>query len=107
MPKNKPKSEVGWKQDEGKQGWYPLPLVILKPLADVTIAGEKKYETFNLLNPFEDSDRRFWDATMRHLESCQIDALAKDDETGCYHAAQAAFNMLLRLHNALRANNGR
>jgi hypothetical protein len=107
MPKNKPKSEVGWKNDEGKQGWYPLPLVILKPLADVFVAGEKKYATFNCLQPFDDSDRRFWDATMRHLEECQLDPLSIDEETGCYHAAQVAFNTLLRLHNALRENNGR
>jgi hypothetical protein len=107
MPENKPRSEVGLKHDRGKQGWYPLPLVILKPLADVFLAGEKKYETFNCLQPFEDSNRRFWDATMRHLEACQIDPLAKDDETGCYHAAQVAFNTLLRLHNALREKDGR
>jgi len=49
----------GIKYDKDKQGWYPMPLVILKPLADVFLAGEKKYETFNCLKPFEDSDRRF------------------------------------------------
>lgn len=104
MPENKPKSETGLKQDAGKQGWYPMPLTILRPLADVFIAGEKKYEIFNCLQPFDDSNRRFWDATMRHLEACQIDPLAIDEETGCYHAAQVAFNTLLRLHNALRVN---
>ncbi|MFA5355277.1 MAG: dATP/dGTP diphosphohydrolase domain-containing protein [Candidatus Paceibacterota bacterium] len=92
----------GAKFDVGKQGWYPMPLVILEPLADVFLAGEKKYECFNCLKPFEDSDRRFWDATMRHLAACQIDPLSKDTETGCYHAAQVAFNILLRLHSALR-----
>ena len=108
MPENKPKSEVGQKWDEGKQKWHSLPLVLLRPLADVFEAGVVKgYGTFNCLQPFEDSDRRFWDATMRHLEACQIDPLTRDEETGCYHAAQAAFNILLRLHNALRANNGR
>jgi hypothetical protein len=91
----------GLKHDTGKQGWYPMPLVILKPLADVFIAGEKKYEIFNCLLPFKDSDRRFYDAIMRHLEACQIDPLAIDEETGCYHSAQIAFNCLLRLHNAL------
>jgi hypothetical protein len=90
----------GRKDDNGKQGWYPMPLVILTPLADVFLVGEKKYATFNCLNPFDDYDRRFWDATMRHLEACQLDPLARDEETGCYHAAQVAFNILLRLHNA-------
>lgn len=89
----------GLKLDSGKQPWYALPLVILKPLADVFRAGEKKYETFNCLQPFTEPERRFWDATMRHLEACQLDPLAKDEETGCYHAAQVAFNILLRLHN--------
>jgi hypothetical protein len=92
----------GLKRDENKQHWYALPLVILKPLADVFRAGEKKYATFNCLQPFADSDRRFFNATMRHLEACQLDPLSKDEETGCYHAAQVAFNTLLRLHNALR-----
>lgn len=90
----------GLKYDEGKQQWYAMPLVLLKPLADVFSAGEKKYATFNCLEPFADSDRRFWNATIRHLESCQLDPLAIDPETGCYHAAQAAFNILLRIYNA-------
>lgn len=107
MPENNIKSRVGLKQDTGKQGWYPLPLTILKPLADVFIAGEKKYEIFNCLQPFDDSNRRFWDAAMRHLEACQLDPLAIDEETGCYHAAQVAFNTLLRLHNALREKDDR
>ena len=89
----------GLKLDEGKQGWYPLPLIVLKPLADVFIAGEKKYELFNCLQPFKDPKRRFWDASMRHLEACQIDPLAIDEETGCYHAAQVAFSILMRLHH--------
>lgn len=97
----------GLKKDEGKQEWYALPLVILKPLAEVFRAGEKKYATFNCLEPFADSDRRFYNAIMRHLEACQLDPLAKDEETGAYHAAQVAFNTLLRLHNALREKGGK
>jgi len=48
----------------------------------------------------------FGNATMRHLEACQIDPLAVDqeimDEYGLevYHSAQVAFNMLLRIRNA-------
>lgn len=91
--------EEGVKYDNGKQPWYAMPLAVLKPLADVFAAGEKKYATYNCLKPFKDSDRRFWDATMRHLEECQIDPLAKDPETGCYHGAQAAFNILMRIYH--------
>jgi hypothetical protein len=91
----------GIKEDSGKQGWYPMPLVILKPLADTFLAGEAKgYPTYNCLNPFKNSDRRFWDAAMRHMEACQLDPLAKDEETGCYHAAQVAFSILMRLYHA-------
>jgi hypothetical protein len=94
--------KTGPKYDEGKQPWYAMPLVHLEPLADVFAAGEKKYYLFSNLLPFEDSNRRFWDSTMRHLEACQIDPLAIDPETGCYHAAEACFGMLLRLSNARR-----
>ena len=90
----------GLKHDSGKQQYHAMPLCVLGPLADTFTAGVKKYEKFNCLKPFEDSDSRFWDGTMRHLEQCQLDPLAKDTETGCYHAAQAAFNILLRLYHA-------
>jgi len=90
----------GLKWDEGKLSWHALPLVILKPLAEVFNAGILKgYGEYNCLQPFKDPNRRFWDATMRHLESCQLDPLAKDLETGCYHAAQVAFSILMRLHH--------
>jgi hypothetical protein len=91
----------GLKYDDGKQKWYAMPLELLEPLAEVFTAGEQKYDTFNCLEPFENSDRRFYDSLMRHLESCQIDPLAIDEETGCYHQAQVAFSALLRLRNAL------
>jgi len=90
----------GLKLDTDKQKWFAMPLVLLTPLANVFAAGELKYKLFNCLQPFDDSDRRFWDATMRHLEACQIDPLAIDEETGCLHGAQVAFNMLLRIYNA-------
>ena len=93
-------SEEGLKFDEGKQPYYAMPLEVLKPLADVFAAGEKKYATFNCLKPFKDANRRFYDGQMRHTEQCQLDPLAKDEETGCYHAAQVAFNTLMRLYHA-------
>lgn len=92
-------SEEGKKFDTGKQGWYALPLEILQPLADVMIAGEKKYGTFNCLQPFDEPNRRFWDANMRHAEACQQDPLAIDEETGCYHEACRAFSSLMRIYH--------
>jgi len=92
----------GIKFDSGKQQWFAMPLVVLAPLADVFTAGSVKYKLFNCLLPFDNSDQRFWDSTMRHMTACQIDPLAIDVETGCYHGAQAAFGMLLRIYNAKR-----
>lgn len=95
---------TGLKFDQGKQPWYAMPLVVIRPLADVFAAGEKKYRLFNCLLPFEDSDRRFYDAQMRHTEASQINPLAVDKDTGCYHLAQVAVNALLRLYNAREKN---
>ena len=93
----------GLKFDSGKQSYFAMPLVLLKPLADVFVAGIKKgYGTFNCLQPFDDYSQRFYDAQMRHVEASQIDPLAIDPEVGCYHQAQVAFSALVRLHNALR-----
>ncbi len=93
--------QKGLKYDSNKQKWYAMPLEILEPLADVFVAGEKKCEIFNCLQPFEDSDRRFYDSQMRHVKDSQLDPLAIDEETGCYHQAQVAFSALMRLRNAL------
>ena len=95
-------SSEGLKHDTGKRKWHSLPLVILEPLADLFEAGRGEYGKFNCLKPFDNPDERFWDATMRHLEACQLDPLAKDDKTDCHHAAAVAFNILMRLHHAKR-----
>jgi hypothetical protein len=94
--------DKGQKHDDGKQAWFAMPMEVLIPLAQVYRAGEKKYSTFNCLQPFDDSSRRFYDGMMRHNAESQLDPLAKDGETGCYHLAQVAFNALMRLHHALR-----
>lgn len=101
--------DEGMKFDKGKQPWHALPLELLWPLADLMDVGAVKYEKFNCLQPFGNSDERFWDAIMRHLADCQIDPLALDfrpeneDDvgTGCFHLACATFGCLLRLRNAL------
>jgi hypothetical protein len=93
-------SKTGLKLDNGKQEWYAMPLEVLELLADVFNAGEKKYETFNCLKPFENSDRRFYNASMRHLKDSQIDPLSIDEETGCYNGMQVAWNMILRTYHA-------
>lgn len=88
------------KYDSNKQQYYAMPLKVMKGLAQVFAAGERKYETFNCLKPFHDGDRRLWDATMRHLSECQILPLALDEETGCRHGYQAAWNIIMRTYHA-------
>jgi hypothetical protein len=96
-------STEGLKFDQNKQGWFALPLEILEPLADVFTYGEEKYEAFNCLNPFDQSNRRFWNATMRHLKASQLDPLSINPEDGnVYHLAQVAFSVLMRLHHAIK-----
>lgn len=90
----------GMKADSGKVDWYALPLEILEPLAAVMRAGEQKYGTFNCLEQFKESNRRFWSANMRHAVKCQQDPLAIDEETGCYHEACRAFSSLMRIYHA-------
>jgi len=91
---------AGEKYDEGKQKWHAMPLCVLKPLADVFEAGVKKYSKFNCLEQFEDADERFYDGMMRHIEACQLNPLAYNNEDKCYHAPQAAFNILMRFYHA-------
>ena len=95
-------SEPGVKFDQEKLDWSVMPMEILEPLVAVFMAGEKKYGYLNCVKPFENGDRRFFSAAMRHAVECQHEPLAKDDETGCYHEAQAAWNHLMRLHHSLR-----
>ena len=90
----------GMKLDKGKQPWFAMPLVMVEPLADVFRAGEAKYHTFNCMLPFDEPSRRFYDGMMRHITASQINPLEIDDETGCYHLAQVAFNALARLYHA-------
>lgn len=92
----------GKKYDEGKQGFFDMPIELLKPLADVFKAGADKYGHFNCLKEFDDYHRRFYDAIVRHLEPVQHHPLAKDSELDVYHLAQVAANALMLLNCALK-----
>lgn len=93
---------AGLKHDDDKQRWHSLPLELLEPLADLMEAGRKKYGKFNCLDDFYNPDERFWNANMRHASACQLDPLAIDPETGCYHEAARAFSSLMRLYHCRR-----
>jgi len=89
----------GLKFDKGKQEWFAMPLELLEPLADAFKHGEGEYGLFNCLKPFDDPNRRFYDAQFRHTVASQLDPLAIDAKSGCYHLAQSAFNSLMRLYH--------
>jgi hypothetical protein len=89
----------GLKSDEGKQGWFALPLVVLQPLLDVFNAGVGHYGLHNCLNPFDNASERFYDAQMRHVAECQLEPMAIDPQDGCYHEAKVAFNALMRIYH--------
>lgn len=92
------------KIDEGKRKWQALPLVLLEPLADLMEKAIEsgKYKKYSCLGKCENADADFYDAQMRHVQACQIDPLAIDEETQCYHSAQVAFNALMRLYHCRR-----
>lgn len=98
----KEEETFGKKTDRGKEDWHCVPLELVELLVPVFEYGVKKYGRFNCLKPFDDYDRRFYSAKMRHTRASQLNPLAKDKESGLYHEAQVAFSALLRLHNALR-----
>jgi hypothetical protein len=98
VPENKDDSAL--KYDQGKIDWHSFPLVVLEGLMKVSLAGCVKYERFNCLLPFDNGDQRLFSAAMRHTVACQLDPLAVDEETGCLHGYQSAWNMLMRTYHA-------
>ena len=88
------------KYDSGKIDWHAFPLICLEGLIKVAMAGCNKYERFNCLKPFDEGEQRLFSAALRHSVACQMDALAVDDETGCFHGYQSAWNMVMRTWHA-------
>jgi hypothetical protein len=90
----------GLKFDDQKLDWHSFPLETLEGVIKVAMAGCVKYQRFNCLKPFDNGDQRFFSAAMRHLVACQLDPLAIDEETGCFHSDQAAWNLIMRAYHA-------
>ena len=67
-------------------------------LVPVAVNGANKYGRHSILQPIEDAGPRHYSATMRHLSACQLNPLAIDQESGCYHAAHAAYDLLARVY---------
>ncbi len=91
----------GKKFDKDKMDWSLIDLKLIEPLIPVLKRGEEKYGYENWKKEFENGDRRFHAAMMRHAKACQYDPLKVNKEDDCYHLAQVAINALFRLYHAL------
>lgn len=95
--------EEGKKFDKDKLDWSVLDLSFIEPLIPVFKLGEQRYGYLNWQKPFDNSSRRFYAATMRHMKASQYDPLAiNEDDGGVYHLAQIAWDALQRLNQALK-----
>lgn len=94
----------GAKMDAGKspimQGVIQYFPRALKAVSEVSLAGAKKY-TWNGWESVPDGINRYSDALGRHLLAEVTEGLI-DPDTGCYHAAQVAWNAFARLELILR-----
>lgn len=81
---------------DGKVRMDLLPWPELEEVAKVYTAGAKKYGANNWQN-LPDGYQRYKAAMLRHL--CELEkGNDVDEDTGCLHAAQVAWNALAMLH---------
>ncbi len=97
-------SESGVKYDgnkvpvaRGALHYFPLALTAV---ARVSTVGARKY-AWDGWRTVPDGARRYTDALVRHLIAEAESPI--DEETGCLHAAQVAWNALARLELSLLA----
>jgi len=77
-----------------------LPWPELEEIAKVYTAGAKKYGP-NRWQNLPDGYQRYKGAMLRHLTEHEKGNLI-DSETGCYHIAQCAWNVIAMLHFVLK-----
>lgn len=81
---------------DDKPRWELLPLEDVEDIVKVYTAGAKKYGE-NKWQDLPDGIRRYKAALLRHL--VEYDKGNEiDEETGCYHLAQVAWNAIAMLH---------
>lgn len=85
-----------WKNDrlDGKLRWELLPLDLIEDLVKVYDKGAQKYEP-DSWKQVENGYIRYKGALLRHLVKAETEDI--DEETGCYHLAQVAWNALTML----------
>lgn len=88
--------QTGMKNDrlDDKTRWELMPLDCLEDIARVYTEGAKKYGDNNWQN-LENGYERYKGALLRHLYAAESETF--DEETGCRHLAQAAWNAIALL----------
>lgn len=86
------KKEEGKKFDLGKNRFSLLPKGSVNKIINVLEFGAKKYDVDNW-QQVGNSKTRYYDATMRHIDSWW-NGEKIDSETGIHHLAHAATNLL-------------
>lgn len=81
---------------DGKVRMELLPFPELEEIAKVYTAGAKKYGDNNWQH-LEDGYNRYKGALLRHLTEVEKGNIF-DEDTGCMHAAQVAWNAIAMLH---------
>lgn len=79
---------------DDKTRWELMPLDCLEDIARVYTEGAKKYGDNNWQN-LENGYERYKGALLRHLLASETEDI--DEETGCYHLAQCAWNSISML----------
>ncbi len=80
---------------DGKLMWELLPMEEIEDIVKVYTAGANKYGP-NKWQWLDDYDNRYYAALLRHLVEYRKGNLI-DEETGCYHLAQVAWNAIALL----------
>lgn len=86
------KTPSGLKQDSDKHRWSLLPPYPIAQVIKVLEFGAVKYKVDNWMH-VGDARRRYYDATMRHLEAWWTGE-KYDTESGLHHLAHAACCLL-------------
>lgn len=85
---------------DGKVRMDLLPWPELEKIAEVYTAGAKKYGDHNWEN-LENGYERYKGAMLRHLTEVEK-GNAIDEDTGCLHIAQVAWNAIAMVHFKLK-----
>ena len=96
---NNQKQESGVKYDSDKLDWSLLPIDAIEEVIKVLMFGAKKYSANNWKH-VDDFNRRYYNASLRHLTQRQQGEIL-DSDSNLSHLAHAACNVLFLLSKEL------